>query len=155
METNLAQSQKDEESAIAEFKDMKASKTEEITASEELIDSKTVELADAGEKLASSKQDSEDTTATVAADTEFLANLKKKCDNAQAEYMARSKVRNEEIQAVTDTIGILTEDDAKDLMNFIQVSSQRTRTNSRERAARVVQMAAKKLNRPKLAALAV
>merc|ERR1719487_1890535 len=135
-ETNLASSQKEEANAKEEFGSMKSAKTDGITAANELIDSKTTELADTDEKLASSKEDLEDTSATLAADTEFLANLKKKCDNASAEYAARSKVRNEEIQAVSDTIGILTEDDAKDLLlKFIQVSSHKTQVSDRDRAA--------------------
>merc|ERR1719160_2115445 len=94
-ETNLKSAQTEEGSAKETFASMKASKTEEITAAEELIDSKTAELASTEEKNAASKEDLEDTNAVVAADTKFLANLKAKCDTATADYMARSKIRNE------------------------------------------------------------
>merc|ERR1719310_1410851 len=113
---------------------MKQSKTEEIAAAKELIDSKTVELADTDEKNAMSKSDLEDTQATLDADTEFLANLKKKCTNAEAEYTARQKVRMEEIQAISQALEILTDDDAKDLLNkFIQVSSRKSRAGASNR----------------------
>jgi len=158
METNLASSQKDEENAIATFADMKASKTKEITSAQELIDSKKAELAETDEKNAQSKESLEDTSETIASDTKFLANLKDKCDTALADYMARSKVRNEEITAVAEAMEILTGDEAKDLLlKFIQVKSlkQSRRTAARERAAKYIQNAAKKLNNPHLSQLAV
>jgi len=157
-ETNLASSQKEEENAKATFADMKASKTQEINSAQELIDSKKAELAETDEKNAQSKESLEDTTETIAADTKFLANLKDKCDTALADYMARSKVRNEEITAVAEAMEILTGDEAKDLLlKFVQVSSLRqTRGNAaRERTAKYIQAAAKKLNNPHLSQLAV
>merc|ERR1719247_3628434 len=113
METDLSTSQADEEKAKADFADMTADKKEEIGAAKELIDAKFVELAETDEKNALSKKDLEDTTAALDADTKFLEELVPKCENSQAEYDARSKVRNEEIATVGETIGILTDDDAR------------------------------------------
>jgi len=158
METNLKTSQTEEGSALEQFGQMKAAKTDEINSANELIDSKTVELAQTDESNAQSKQDLEDTSNTLAADTDFLANLKSKCANSDSEYEARRKVRTDEIMAVTETINIVTSDDAKDLLNkqsFIQLSSHRVRLSRTERAARVVQDAAKRLRKPRLNALAV
>merc|ERR1719335_705293 len=152
-ETNLKTAQDDEASAKDTFASMKDSKTKEITSAEELIDSKKQELAETDSKNAASKEDLEDTNASVDADTKFLAALKDKCDSATADYVARSKVRNEEIKAVAEAMEILTGDDAKDLLlKFVQVSSlKETRINaSRERAAKYVLAAAKKLNKPQL-----
>jgi len=115
-------------------------------------------LADTDSKNAQSKEDLEDTSATIASDTTFLANLKDKCDSATADYVARSKVRNEEIKAVAEAMEILTGDAARDLLlKFVQVSSlKQTRINaSRERAAKYVLAIAKKLNKPQLSQLAV
>merc|ERR550537_214784 len=135
METDLSTSQADEEKAKADFAVMTADKKKEISAAKELIDAKFVELAETDEKNALSKKDLEDTSAALDADSKFLEELKPKCANAESEYMKRSKVRNEEIEAVSETIGILTDDDAKDmLLKFVQVSSSTERTRSRERA---------------------
>jgi len=154
-ETNLATSTSEEGQAKETFASMKASKTEEITAASELIDSKTAELASTDQKNAQSKEDLEDTTATIAADTKFLANLKDKCDSATADYVARSKIRNEEILAVAEAMEILTGDDAKDLLlKFTQVSSTRV-SKTRDRAAKFVSKLAKKLGSPRLAALSM
>lgn len=159
METNLVSSQKEEATAKDDFASMKSSKTDEIAAANELMDSKKVELASTDEKLAASKNDLEETEATLAADTEFLANLKKKCTNADAEYMARQKVRSEEIQAISETLSILTDDEAKDLMlKFTQVemrTSRKSLSNNRARAVKFLHAAAKKFGKPQLAALAV
>merc|ERR1719191_9376 len=113
METNLASNAKDEEEAVAKFKELKAAKTEEIKAGEDLVMVKKVEMADSKEKNAKAKVDLEDTNESKKADTEFLQNLKLKCDNAEHEYDQRVKTRNEELKAVSETIGILTGDDAK------------------------------------------
>merc|ERR1719171_2935138 len=157
METGLVDSQKEEGTAKDDFASMKASKSDSISSATELIDSKTVELATTDEKLAASKSDLEDTEATLAADTEFLANLKKKCSNADAEYMARQKVRNEEIQAISEALSILTDDEAKDLMlKFTQVRMHTVRkslASDRARAVKFVEQAAKKLGKPQLAAI--
>merc|ERR1719335_799675 len=152
-ETNLKTAQDDEASAKDTFASMKDSKTKEITSAEELIDSKKQELAETDSKNAASKEDLEDTNASVDADTKFLAALKDKCDSATADYVARSKVRNEEIKAVAEAMEILTGDDAKDLLlKFVQVKSAHTSKN-RERASKLVSQLAKNSHNPKLAAL--
>merc|ERR1719321_310372 len=155
-ETNLATSTKEEATAKETFASMKASKTEEINAATELIESKTAELATTDSNNAAAKEDLEDTTATVEADTKFLASLKDKCDSATADYQARSKVRNEEILAVAEAMEILTGDDAKDLLlKFVQKSSVTRVSKNRERAAKMVAQLSKKLDKPRLVALSM
>jgi len=158
MESDLKTAQSDEEKAKADYKDMYADKTAEISSAKELIDAKFVELAETDEKNALSKKDLEDTTAALDADTKFLEELVPKCENSQAEYDARNKVRQEEIGAVSETIGILTDDDAKDLLlKFVQISSSTkvVSKRNRDRAALFLSEKGKKLRRPQLSALAI
>lgn len=158
METDLKTSQDDEAKAKADYKAMYADKSDEISSAKELIDAKFVELAETDEKNALSKKDLEDTSAALDADTKFLAELVPKCENSQAEYDARKKVRMEEIGAVSETIGILTDDDAKDLLlKFVQTSSSTkvVSTRNRDRAAQMLSQKAKQLRRPQLSALAI
>merc|ERR1719243_27977 len=88
-------------------------------------------------------------------------DLKLKCQSADKDYADRTKVRNEELVAVSETIGILTDDDAKDQFNksmgsFLQVSAGSTRSRrSRDQAAEVLRKASKKLSKPRLATLAM
>merc|ERR1719473_2271655 len=63
----------------------------------------------------------------MAADQEFLLQLKKDCKIADEEYKARMKMRGDEIVALGEALKILTDDDARDLfgksMNFLQIAS--------------------------------
>merc|ERR1719482_981997 len=122
-----------------------------------MVDTKTVELAEAKQHAAQGKEDLADSRAQLKADNEFLSNLALKCDNAEKEYNDRCKVRNEELTAVAETIAILNDDDAKDQFNkagfgtFIQLSSRTVRKSERQLAAKMLQKAAKELHKPRLA----
>merc|ERR1719421_2111252 len=149
-ETNLATSQKEESQAASEYAGLKKSKEEQIKGASDLSASKSMELADAKDKLAASKQELIDTEKQLAADTKFLEKVKSTCATADADYEARQKVRSEEIQAVSETIGILTNDEAQAAfsksMSFLQMSL-RTRRLSKEdqrraRAAHLLRQAA-------------
>jgi predicted RNase H-like nuclease (RuvC/YqgF family) len=155
-ETNLAQSQKEETENQSAYEDLKAAKTEEISAGQAQLDTKTNELANTDEKNAQSKQDLEDTRNSLAADSAFLANLKEQCQNVDQEYEERTKTRQLEIQAVSKALAFLSSDEAHDLFtrtfNFVQLSSE---SAQRSKAMKVLSAAAKKSGDPRLVALAV
>merc|ERR1719271_1431465 len=145
--SNLADMQKDEKTSVAEFGELKAAKTSEISAGEEMAKEKTVLLAKTKVQLGEAKEDLEDTTNAMEADQAFLVDLKERCSVSDKEWEERSKTRSLEIAAVGETIKILTDDDAHDLFgstlsfvqldatSFLQLSSTR-RTLSREDFAR-------------------
>jgi len=155
-ETNRANSQKDEAQAGSEYAQLKEAKTSELAAARDQIEAKTVNLADSDQKGAQATQDKADTENAVEADNAFLADIRPKCATADADYQARVKVRTEEIQAVSETIGILTNDEANDAftksMSFIQKSST-VKLQARARAVTLLTSASKK--NPKLVTLAV
>merc|ERR1719359_902128 len=126
-ETNLAASQKDELKAQAEYEELKAAKEAEIAAGQDQVETKTQELATGDEKLAQDKKDTEDTTAGMNADSEFLANLKEKCAMVDKEYEESLQTRQLEVEAVAKAMGVLTSDDAMDTFSstfsFIQKES--------------------------------
>merc|ERR1712196_53279 len=155
-ESDLAGAQKDEAANQAAYEDLKAAKEAEIAAGQEQIDKKTDSLAATDEKLANDKVDKEDTENTMAADEKFLADLKEKCQQTDAEFEQRQKTRTEEIAAVSEALKFLSSDDAHDLFtrtfNFVQVSSK---TDSRRmQASAVLETAAKVLKDPKLSTIA-
>merc|ERR1719440_2612365 len=158
-ESNLATASTEEKQAEADFASMKAAKTEEINAAQNKVTTKNTEIGDADSKNAAAKEDLASTRATLAADSEFLSNLKQMCAKLDAEYADRTKTRTEEIQAVSETIGILTDDDAHDLfsktLGFIQLSMRTRRFSAKDLAAKKIMTAAKKANNPRLAALAM
>merc|ERR1719359_2250159 len=158
-EANLAASQKEERENQAAYEDMKAAKEQEIAAGQEQLETKTVELGNTDEKLANDKQDLEDTTNTLAADQKFLAMLKEKCAMFDQEFELRQKTRQEEIQAVSKAMAVLSGDDAHDLFTktfnpaFVQKAASRQSVR-RSQAAKVLSTAAKKLRAPQLSTLA-
>lgn len=150
-EQNLANAQKDETTAKEQFESMKAAKKSEMKATKDLIDTKSAELAETIDKTAQAKQDLKDSRATLKADEEFLLNLKQKCQTADQEYEGRQQMRMDEVTAVTETIDILTKDEAAQTLSdstfvqasFLQIRSKvRTGRQSlmlRNKAARLLQ----------------
>jgi hypothetical protein len=154
-ETNLAESQKDEKQAAADFASLKAAKTKEINSATAMVDSKTQELAQTEETNAANKQNLADTEDALAADTKFLADLKERCANADAEFEERTKARNEEQQAVAETIALLNSDEAHDLFGATMGFTQKRVVSTRQRAVEALRAAAKKTGSAMLARLAV
>jgi len=156
-ETNLVNSQKQEDTHQKAFEGLKAATTEEINAGEEQFDAKTQELAATDEANGQAKEDLADTRDTLAADQEFLGMLKEKCALVDEEMAQRQKTRNLEIEAVSKALAVLSGDDAHDLFtktfNFVQINSA-THFARRAKASAVLAAAGAKLNRPQLSALA-
>merc|ERR1719453_2189645 len=156
-ETNLVSSQKEEMTNQKAYEDLKAAKEEEIAAGQSLLDTKTVELGTVDEKNAMSKEDLDDTESTLASDQTFLAALKEKCAELDAEYEERTKTRQAEIQATSKALAFLSSDEAHDLfsrsMGFTQVSIRRYSVR-REGVYTKLMKAAKKFNDPRLSTLA-
>merc|ERR1719159_888204 len=86
-----------------------------------------------------------------------LAESKKEEEQAAKEYEARVKARTAEIQAVSETIGILTSDEANDAftksMSFMQRTSKRSSAR-REQASQLLRQASKKFKSVQLLNLA-
>jgi len=156
-ETNLSASQKEELQNQAAYEDLKAAKEMEIKAGEEQKDTKTQELANTDSKLSQAKLDLEDTRNSLTADQKFLMNLKQTCQQTDTEWEERQRARQEEIQACSQALAILSNDDAHDTFtktfNFVQVAEKRDGA-TRDRAAALLRKTAKQLNDPQLLALA-
>jgi chromosome segregation ATPase len=158
-EENLSNSQKEEQQNQKAYEELKAAKTDEIKAGQDQIDAKTDELASTDEKLAESKEDLEDTKNSLSADEEFLVMLKGKCSSTDAEWEERQKTRQLEMEACSKALAVLSSDDAHDLFTktfnpaFVQTESS-SRSARRSQAASVLAAVAKKVNNPRLSALA-
>jgi len=134
---NLAAAQKEELDALVAFQKLAAAKNAEIAAATKQKDAKTLELSTLLDKVAKAKEDQEATANTLAADQKFLAETQAGCKTEDELYAKRSKVRNEEIKALAETLDILTGDEARSLfdktINFVQVGA--TSRSNRARAA--------------------
>jgi DNA repair exonuclease SbcCD ATPase subunit len=158
-ESNLSDSQKEEMANQKAYEDLKAAKEAEIAAGQSQIDSKTQELADTDEALAQSKEDIEDTKASLAADEQFLLMLKEKCSMTDKEWEERQKTRQLEMEACSKALAVLSTDESHDLFTrtfnpaLLQESSS-MHSDRRARASGLLSAAASKLHSPRLATLA-
>merc|ERR1719421_2397424 len=139
---------------------MKAAKQSEISAGADQLQTKTNQLGSTDEKLANDKTDLVDTTNSLGADQKFLAMLKEKCAMFDQEFEQRQKTRQEEIQAVSKAMAVLSGDDAHDLFTktfnpaFVQKAAARN-SKRRTQVAELLRTTAKKVQDPKLSTLAM
>merc|ERR1740138_1452525 len=112
---SLKAAQDEELKSKTEFETMKAAKLEQIATAKKIIIQIDGEIAELKEKHAAMLEEYEDTQAQLALDTEFLANLKKKCAESDAEFAKRVEDRTTEIAAVAETIKILNTDEMFDV----------------------------------------
>jgi len=164
MEQQLADTKGGEEDAMKKFGAWKDAKEAELKAAKETLDTVKSNLAAASELLMNTKKAHEDTRAAQDADQKFLMDLELRCQQTDNEWKERTKTRNEEIKAVSETIKILADDDAHDLFNKTMnkenapVSTAFLQTGRRSTKAKVAAMltaVAKRTGSTQLAALAV
>merc|ERR1719421_1254054 len=115
MEADLKESEGKEAEAKSGYETLMTSKASEIAAAGKAIETKTARVGEVAVEIVQAKADLESTTKTVAADTEFKANLAKNCATKQKEWDERCKLRAEEIKAISETIDLLNSDDALEL----------------------------------------
>jgi len=162
MEADLSDGQKTETSRASLFNELREAKNSEIAQGEKMLEEKKAELAQADFDLANAKEDLEEVQAELSENQKFVINLTKTCAEADTNFELRKKSRIGEIQAVSQTIEILTSDEARDSMNgaykFLQVekSSKNGATLSSRRAlaAQLLRNVAKKTGNPELSVLA-
>merc|ERR1719240_1859873 len=148
MEKDLGDITKTEDAAIADFESLVAAKEKEIAAATEAIEMKLEKNGEMAVKIVNLKNDLEDAQESLGEDQKFLAELKKGCATAGADYDARVKARAEELVAVQETIKILNDDDALDLFKKTLPSpsllQMRTERDIRDDALSAMQDAAKR-----------
>jgi len=157
---NLAAAQKEEAAALAAFNKLAGAKNAEIAAATDQKDAKTSELADLMDKAAKAKEDIDATSNTLTADQAFLAETTAGCKSEDASFAQRTKVRNEEVVALGETLDILTGDEARALfdktINFLQLSaSSAMQVKAQNQAVQRLLTMAKKSKNWQLAGLAV
>jgi len=115
MTKDFADATADENSAIASFDSLVASKKKEIEALTKAIESKTMRVGELGVKNAQAANDLEDTQEGLAEDKKFLGDLDKNCELKKTEWAAYQKMQAMEAVALADTIKVLNDDDALEL----------------------------------------
>jgi len=159
-ENDLGRTQADESRNQAAYESLKKAKNNELSAAQDLVDTKSTTLGNTDQRHAEAKQELKDTKSTLAADTDYLRNLKEQCKNVDAEYAERTKTRLDEITAVSKALAYLNSDDAQDLYartfnsasSFLQKGTFAART--RQRGASILAAAGARSYDTRLTALA-
>jgi len=141
MEADLKQSTADEGGAKQSFDSLVGSKEKEIGAAQKAVEEKTVRVGELAVSVAQGKADLEDTQGSLAEDKAFKANLAASCATKSEEWDKRSKLRADEVQAISETVEMLNGDDALELFKktlpsasaFLQMSAT-TRAQQRRAA---------------------
>merc|ERR1719299_169068 len=123
MEAELKEAIADEEKAVAGYLDLKASKEKEIEMATEAIETKMGRAGELAVSVVQTKDALEDAGEEAADTTKFLATLEKDCATKEQEMAERTKMRNMEITAISEAIGILNDDDALDVFKKALPSS--------------------------------
>eukprot|EP00397_Hematodinium_sp_SG-2012_P020536 GEMP01021161.1.p1 GENE.GEMP01021161.1~~GEMP01021161.1.p1 ORF type:complete len:666 (+),score=227.33 GEMP01021161.1:132-2129(+) len=139
-ESNLSDAQREEHQARAAFAELKAAKESQMAATRKQQANFEADLADNMEKKAAAEQDLEDTEEQLSNDQKFLANLRARCSKSDEEYNARVKSRQEEIEAVQDTIVILDSDESLNTFNKSLGFAQVKDTSRAASVAKVVSL---------------
>merc|ERR1719247_3456830 len=136
MEGDLKSATADEATAAKGFSELSAAKNAEIASATSAIESKTKRAGEVAVEVVQTQDDVEDTEAEVAETQAFLADLGKQCAAKKAAWGERQATRAEEVDAISQAIKILNDDDALDLfkktspsfsqtgMGFLQKSSK-------------------------------
>jgi hypothetical protein len=161
MSAELGEAQKLEAMRSEQFTEMRRAKTEEIEAGERMEEQKEDELATTANELAEAKEDLGQTQAILDELESFLKNMKETCEKADKNWEERKSARQAEMEAVAQTIEILTADEAKDAASgtysFIQQKSASTNKAfkaERTKAATLLRKVALKTHSPQIAMLA-
>merc|ERR1719375_1588298 len=152
---------KTEKARVSNFIEMRKEKIKQIAACAERLDMKEDQLAQAKIDLANAKEELAQLEKVSAYLVKYLKALKVMCAEAEKNFQLRKAGRLEEIKAVSETIGILQDDAARDAFagtygeSFLQVASESSSASKRRKAAAaMLRGVAKRTGDPLLSALA-
>jgi len=140
MSSHLAEISAAEAAAIVSHDQLMAAKTKEIRANAQAFETKSVRLGQLSVNIVQMKKNLVDTEAGLAEDRHFLGDMNKNCAAQANEWDERTRTRAEEMQAITETISVLSNDDALEMFknslpsassSFVQVSANQANLRSR------------------------
>merc|ERR1719361_972652 len=94
---------------------MTKAKQDQIDALQKQVQDKTARLGEVGVDIVNLQGDYDDTSRALEEDSVFLADLQRGCSKQTKMWGERSKLRAEELIAITKTIKLLNDDDALNL----------------------------------------
>mmetsp|Transcript_78589 Transcript_78589/g.230573 ORF Transcript_78589/g.230573 Transcript_78589/m.230573 type:complete len:784 (+) Transcript_78589:75-2426(+) len=160
MESDLKEAKSRAQSRGSAFEALRSAKTDEILNGEKISESKEDELATAKSQLAQDKQGLRQEEAALEAAQKFLTDLEATCAAAETSFEQRKAARLTELQALTEAVEILTQDQARDAMSAtyglvqLTASARAGRSGRRQQAATALRAAARRARDPQLSLLA-
>jgi hypothetical protein len=115
MEKSIASLKASEVDAATGYADLKAAKEKEIEAASEAVEVKTKRVGELAVSNVQAEDGADDALAEAADAEKFLATMDKQCADKKTEYAEASKMRAEEVSAISEAINILNDDDALDV----------------------------------------
>merc|ERR1719265_1510747 len=157
----LGQSTADENNAIKSYDGLMAAKTKEVNALTNSIEEKMVRLGELQVSVVEMKEDLDDTGKGLVDDKKFLADLGHNCEVKAKEHEENTRLRSQELLALSDTIKVLNDDDALELFkktipssaSFVQVEVNAN--NKRQQALAIIRAAKNGNSHPELNFLAL
>merc|ERR1719336_3855009 len=112
-----------EHAAVADHEGLMAAKTKEVSVLTKGIEAKMTRVGNLGVEIATMENDLDDTSAGLAADKKFAADLQENCGKREGIHEKEKQMRATEVTALADTIKILNDDDALELFKKTLPSS--------------------------------
>lgn len=144
-----------EDASVKDYEALVSAKTKEVQVQSQFIEGALQRVSEVSIDLATMKNDLEDTSEALAEDSNFLADLKKTCEEKKANHEAEKEARADEVVALSETIKVMNDDDALDLFkktlpsasaSFLQV--QVTSSELRAEARGIIDRARARLQTP-------
>eukprot|EP00397_Hematodinium_sp_SG-2012_P010669 GEMP01010792.1.p1 GENE.GEMP01010792.1~~GEMP01010792.1.p1 ORF type:complete len:658 (+),score=219.85 GEMP01010792.1:245-2218(+) len=111
---NLLQSQKQNEKEIEDYGTLKKQKKSTLTQLKSELNELKEEHGARGTALEESKTEIEELQTENSTNQQLLDDAGKQCDEKKAEWAERQKVRADEAAAISEAMGVLRSDDARD-----------------------------------------
>merc|ERR1719440_1746348 len=143
------------------YEELKATKEEELAKLEESLTSETKTEAERTKEVADDKAMRDTTQEQLAADEDFFKSTKEKCEEKAKHWAQRSRLRKQEIDAISKAVEILDSDEAKSTFEestkFLQLSAvvHRKKGDKHSKAYQKLRSLATKFHSLKLAQIAV
>jgi len=145
---NLAQARKEEGRAKEQYEKLKKAKDDELAKIQGDQSAMKLENAARDKEKGDAETEKGNLEQQVEDDTRFLQETETSCDKKKGEWSERKRLRAEEIAAISNAIGILRSDDARDMFNksfdsqdggnFLQISPSKCEQRRSAEALRVL-----------------
>jgi hypothetical protein len=113
---NLNNTEAVETKAVADFDALMLAKNGQLDTAKQALLDKSEETGARATALSDAKEEKTDKEEQNERDEGFVQQTKDACSTKADEWAARTKLRNEEIVAISEAIGVIHSDDARDLM---------------------------------------